>query len=356
MRVLSTRELNRTYLTRQLLLDPRPRPAAAVVEHLVALQGQESDSPYLSLRARIPGFRHADLAAGLHDRTIVRGALLRGTQHLCSAEDFRRLRPAVQPCLDRIAGRGGRLADLDQTMLLAAARRILAGGPMLRSELTRRLTAEFPGVDAEWLRLVVHLRLPLLHPPPAGLWRHRGRVPCVLAEDWLGRPPAGDPSPETLVLRYLAAFGPASTKDLQTWSGLARLRGLLADLRPRLRVYRDEAGTDLYDLPDAPLTPDDVPAPVVFLPEFDNALLGHADRARIIHAGDRAVVMPGWSIVRPTVLVDGFVAAVWKMSGATLTISPFRPLAASDRAAVESGAERLANFVTPDEKPDIRWQ
>ena len=346
MRVPSTRELNRSYLARQMLLNPEPRRAADVVEHLVALQGQESDSPYLSLRARIPGFCHEDLTALLHDRTVVRSALLRGTQHLCSADDLPWLRPTVQPALDRIAGRGGRLAGLDQTLLLAAAQKILADGPMIRPELIRRLLEVFPHADAEWLKLVVHLRLALLHPPPAGTWRHRGRVHCVLAEDWIGRPLTG-PSPETLVLRYLTAFGPASVKDIQIWSGLTRLRGLLAELRPRLRVFRDETGTDLYDVPDAPLLPGDVPAPVVFLPEFDNALLGHADRARIIHAGDRAVVMPGWSIVRPTVLVDGFVAAVWEMRGTTLTISPFRPMAASDRAAVEFEAERLSVFTNP---------
>ncbi|MBB2947965.1 hypothetical protein FB565_007736 [Actinoplanes lutulentus] len=361
MRALSPRELNRTYLIRQLLTKPEPEPttppttAAAVIAHLVALQGQESDSPYLSLWARIPGFHQDDLTTLLHDRTVVRSALLRGTQHLCTGDDFVWLRPTLQPYLDRFAGRGGRLDGLPQDELIAAAREIMDGKQISRPELTRQLTDRFPGPDPQWLKLVVHLRLALLHPPPAGMWRHRGRVGCVLAEDWLGQPLAAEPAPEKLVLRYLAAFGPASIKDIQVWSGLTRLRGLMAELRDQLRVFKDQNHIDLYDLTEAPLADPDLPAPVVFLPEFDNALLGHADRDRIIHPGDRALVTPGWSIVRPTVLVDGFVAATWSIEGAVLRVAPFRPLSGKDQAAVEAEGERLLAFVAPGEKPEIRW-
>jgi hypothetical protein len=355
MRVLSRRELNRTYLRRQLLTEHTPHSATEVIEHLVAVQGQESDSPYLSLWARIPGFRIDDLTGLLHDRTVVRGALLRATQHLCSGADFGWLRPTMQPVLDRLAGRGGRLDGLEQTALIEAAREILVDGPMSRPEITRRLVERFPGPDPEWLKLVVHLRLSLLHPPPAGTWRHRGRVACVLADDWLGRPEAPGPAPETLVRRYLAAFGPASAKDIQVWSGLTRLRGLMAELRDQLRLFKNENGIDLYDLPDAPLLDGDGPAPVVFLPEFDNAILGHADRDRIIHPGDRPLVTPGWSMVRPTVLVDGFAEATWLINGSSLSITPFRPLSGRDRLAVEEQGERLLAFVAPGEKPEIRW-
>ncbi|BAL86190.1 hypothetical protein AMIS_9700 [Actinoplanes missouriensis 431] len=355
MRVLSNRELNRTYLTRQLLTHPASHPIADTIEHLVALQAQESDSPYLSLRARHPDLHLDDLTALLHDRTVVRSSLLRGTQHLCTARDFRWLRPTLQPGLDRFAARGGRLDGLDQATLLEAAQEILGDGPMSRPELTRRLVERFPGPDPEWLKLVVHLRLSLLHPPPAGTWRHRGRVGCVLAEDWIGQPLAAEPAPETLVMRYLAAFGPASIKDMQVWSGVTRLRGVIATLRDRLRVFRSETGIDLYDLTDAPLADPDLPVPVVFIPEFDNAILGHADRDRIIHPGDRPLVTPGWSIVRPTVLVDGFVAASWWVSGSSLSIAPFRPLAERDRLEVEREGERLLEFMVPGEKPEIHW-
>ncbi|MEU4419306.1 winged helix DNA-binding domain-containing protein [Actinoplanes sp. NPDC024001] len=355
MRVLTTRELNRTYLHRQLLDQRQPRPTADVVEHLVALQGQEPDSPYLSLWSRIAGFRHDDLTKLLHDGGVVRGAMLRGTQHLSTGEDFLWLRPTLQPTLDRLAGRGASLDGVDPAKFTDAALEILADGPMTRPELARRLVERFPGHDPQTLKYVVHLRLSLLHPPPSGTWRHRGRVQCVPAEAWLGRPLAAEPSPETLVLRYLAAFGPASVKDLQVWSGLTRLGPLLAQLRPQLRVFRDETGIDLYDLPNAPLLDPDAPAPVVFLPEFDNAVLGHDNRDRIIHPGDRPLVMPGWSIVRPTVLVDGFVAATWAVKGATLTVAPFRPIPAAARAAVEEEGGRLLEFIGSAGTPEIRW-
>jgi hypothetical protein len=354
MTVLSTRVLNRTYLRRQLLAERAPRPAAEIVEHLVAVQGQESDSPYLGLWARSSEFRIEDLTGLLHDRTVVRSGLLRGTQHLSSGADYRWLRPTLQPALERMAGRAGRLGGCDPDAFEEAGREIIAEGGLTRPEIARRLAARFPEADLGELAFVVHLKFALLHPPPAGTWGHRGRVGCVLAEDWLGGPLAGADA-EALVLRYLAAFGPASVKDVQVWSGLTRLAALMKELRPRLRVFRDEAGIELYDLPGAPIEDADRPAPVVFLPEFDNAVLGHADRSRILHPGDRQLVMPGWSIVRPTVLVDGFVAATWERKGPRIEIAPFRPLAPTDRSAVEAEAARLIDFVAPDSEPEIVW-
>ncbi|BEL09638.1 winged helix DNA-binding domain-containing protein [Actinoplanes sichuanensis] len=354
MTVLSTRVLNRTYLRRQLLAERTLRSAAEIVGHLVAVQGQESDSPYLGLWARSSAFAMEDLTGLLHDRGVVRSALLRGTQHLCAGEDYRWLRPTLQPALERMAGRAGRLGGCDPEAFDAAGREIMAEGPMTRPEIARRLAARFPEADLGELALVVHLRFALLHPPPAGTWGHRGRIACVPAEDWLRRPLAG-PSAETLVWRYLAAFGPASVKDVQVWSGLTRLAELFKTLRPRLRVFRDENGLELYDLPHAPIEDADGPAPVVLLPEFDNAVLGHADRSRILHPGDRPLVMPGWSIVRPTVLVDGFVSATWSRKGPEVEIAPFRPLTATDRSAVEAEAERLVGFVAPGESARIRW-
>jgi hypothetical protein len=355
MTVLTTRVLNRTYLRRQLLAERAPRPAAEIVGHLVAVQGQESDSPYVGLWARSSAFEIEELTGLLHDRTVVRSALLRGTQHLCTGADYRWLRPTMQPALERMAGRAGRLGGCDPVAFDAAGREIMAEGAITRPELARRLAARFPEADLGELALVVHLRFALLHPPPAGTWGHRGRIGCILAEDWLGHPLAAAPSAETLVLRYLAAFGPASAKDVQVWSGLTRMAALLQTLRPRLRVFRDEDGRELYDLPDAPIEEADAPAPVVFLPEFDNAVLGHADRSRILHPDDRPLVMPGWSIVRPTVLVDGFVAATWSRKGPLVEIAPFRPLAAADRSSVAAEAERLVGFVAPGEAPEVRW-
>lgn len=341
MRNLSSRVLNRTYLTRQFLTGRSDRTPLEVTTHLIALQGQENDAPYLGLWARLAGFEREHLTELLESRRIVRGSLLRGTQHLCSAADYGWLRPTLQPVLERIAGR---LAKLDRTALLTAIGQILAAEPLLRAELGRRLAAEFPGHAASDLSMAAHLMAPLLHPPPSGLWGHRGRIRCVPADVWLGRPMAPADS-SALVSRYLAAYGPASVKDLQVFTGLTRLAPVVKALH--LRVFKDENGIELYDLPAAHLADPDTPAPVVFLPEFDNAVLGHADRARIIHPGDRALVTPGWSIVRPTVLVDGFVAAIWERGGGELRISPFRPWPAKVRDEVVAEGERLARFVDP---------
>ncbi|GLW30749.1 winged helix DNA-binding domain-containing protein [Actinoplanes regularis] len=344
MPTLSNRVLNRTYLRRQLLDARSGRTALDVVIHLVALQGQENDAPYLGLWTRLEGFRHEELTGLLESRQVVRGPLLRGTQHLCSGADYPWLRPTVQPVLEKFAKR--LTAGPDRTALLTSVGRILAAEPLQRSELGRRLAAEFPGHTPSDLALAAHLTTPLLHPPPSGFWGHRGRIRCVAAEAWLGRPMAAAEL-TTLVLRYLAAYGPASVKDVQVWSGLTRMGSVLQDLRGQLRIFRDGNGIELYDLPDAPLADPDEPARVVFLPEFDNAVLGHADRARIIHPGDRALVTPGWSIVRPTVLVDGFVAATWERAGGELRINPFRAWSSRVRDEVAEEGDRLLRFASP---------
>ncbi|GAA1603525.1 winged helix DNA-binding domain-containing protein [Actinoplanes couchii] len=351
MTVLSNRVLNRTYLRRQLLGGRETLRAVDVVERLVAVQGQESDSPYLGLWARSSAFQRAELAGLLQERTVVRSALLRGTQHLCTGADYRWLRPTLHESLERMAGRAGRLTGCDPATFAEAAVEVMAEGALTRPEIARRLAARFPDVNPAELALVVHLKFALLHPPPAGMWGHHGRVTCVPAETWLGEP-LTPPDPGTLVRRYLAAFGPASVKDFQVWSGLTRTRKLFEGLP----VFRDEGGTELYDLPGAALEDDGGAVPVVLLPEFDNAVLGHADRSRILASDDRPLVMPGWSIVRPTVLVDGFVAATWSMTGSTVTIAPFRPLAARDRAAVDEAAARLVDFVAPRTGPEVRWE
>jgi hypothetical protein len=349
MQRLSTRVLNRTYLRRQFLDARSSRSPLDVVTHLVALQGQENDAPYLGLWARLADFRHEHLTQLLENRQIVRGPLLRGTQHLCSGADYPWLRPTLQPVLERIAGR---LGKLDRAALVASVGRILAAEPLFRAELGRRLAADFPGHAPNELAMAAHLTAPLVHPAPSGFWGHRGRVRCVAADTWLGRPMA-DADLETLVTRYLAAYGPASVKDVQTWSGLTRLGSVLSGMR--LRVFKDETGIDLYDLPDATLADADEPAPVVFLPEFDNAVLGHADRARIIDPGDRAHVTPGWSIVRPTVLVDGFVAATWEQNGGELRIKPFRRWEPGMRDRVAEQGERLVRFAAPADEPRLTF-
>ncbi|MHC5543269.1 winged helix DNA-binding domain-containing protein, partial [Singulisphaera rosea] len=201
--------------------------------------------------------------------------------------------------------------------------------------------------------------LPLVVVPDDSAWGYRADPSFVDAEDWIGRPLATDPSPEPLVLRYLAAFGPASATDVQTWSGLAGLRDVLEGLRPQLRVFRD-GRRDLFDLPDAPRPPEETPAPVRFLPAFDNLILGHAERSRIIAEEHRPRVVTRNLLVLPTFLVDGFVAGTWTSTRSkretNLTLTPFVPLSEASKAELIAEGESLLHFLAPEApQPSIRF-
>ncbi|MGI5244975.1 winged helix DNA-binding domain-containing protein [Dactylosporangium sp. CA-139066] len=343
--VVTQRTLNRTYLRRQLLLDPAPHTVAEAVARLVAVQAQEVDAPYVGLWARLPGFTHDRLTAALEDRSVVRAGLLRGTQHLTAAEDYRWLRPLVKAGM----GQAGlspfrrQIEGLELAEIGAAATEALTGRTLTRPQLAKALGERFPGREAIALAWAAQHQLSLIHPPPSGVWRRRGHVHVALAEEWLGAP-LRESSVRELLQRYLTSCGPATAADLQVWSGVRRLRAQVEQLRPSLRVYRDEDGRELFDRPDLELADPDEPVPVRFLPEFDNLVLSHDDRGRIISsAADRALVCPGYSVVRPTFLVDGFVAGTWSASPERLVVSPFRPLA--DPAAVYAEAARLLEFL-----------
>lgn len=352
--ILTRRRLNRTFLQRQLLTttdaEPDPRPVDEVVAHLVAVQAQEVDAPYVGLWTRTRRPRHEDLIEALTDRRVVRGGLLRRTQHLTAAADYRWLRPMLRERM----GTGGlspfapEFAGLDVADIGAAGREILRGQVMTRPKLAKALGERFPGRKGIALAWVVQAQENLVHPPPSGVWRRRGHVPCALAEDWLGGPLQERPPVWTLLSRYLASCGPASVADLQNWSGIKRLRAEVDAERHRLRVYRDEHGQELLDLPDLPVAGGDEEPPVRFLPEFDNLVLSHEDRTRIISDEDRAKVCPGYSMVHPTFLVDGFVAGIWSVAGAGLTVSPFRRLSDVDAASVLDEAGRLLRFLQLD--------
>lgn len=175
------------------------------------------------------------------------------------------------------------------------------------------------------------------------MWGRSGQVRLTTAENWLGRTaPAAEPQPvDEVVLRYLGAFGPASVKDMQTWAGLTRLREAFERLRPGLAVFRDENGVELFDLPDAPRPDADTPAPPRFLPEFDNLLLSHADRTRVITPEAKGRTWTG-NQAHCALLVDGFVAGLWKLDGNLLTVELFDDkLSKARRAEVVAEGELL---------------
>ncbi|MEU0271313.1 winged helix DNA-binding domain-containing protein [Streptomyces sp. NPDC006307] len=343
--VLSARALNRATLARQLLLWRTPMSAKHAVEHLVGLQAQNTKPPYVALAARLDGFRPEELSGLLESRQAARIVTLRSTLHLHTADDVLRLRPLVQPAREREVQlfRKG-LAGVDLERLAGLTRTLVEERPRTPKEIREALLDHWPDADPLALTVAARCLLPLVQVTPRGLWGRSGQVALTTAEAWLGRAPEPPAPADATVLRYLAAFGPASVKDMQTWSGLTRLREAFERLRPRLLTFRDESGTELFDLPDAPRPDPDTPAPPRFLPEFDNLLLSHADRTRVVPREYKDRTWKGNQAYR-TFLVDGFLAGVWhldetKGGAATVTVQPFGTLTREQRTAVAEEAER----------------
>ena len=356
-RVLTLRELNRATLERQMLVRRQKLPAAEAIEHLVGLQAQTPNPPYVGLWTRLEGFHPDELARLITDRRAVRIALMRNTIHLVTARDCLKLRPLLQPIFDRAlyANRTHRagIDGMDVEAVVAAGRALLEVRPRTAKELGELLQERWPNRDPSSLARAIRHLVPLVQVPPRGIWGKSGQATHTTAEAWLGRPLDPDPSLDELVVRYLAAFGPATVMDVQTWSGLARLGEVTDRLRPHLRTFRDERGKELFDLPDAPRPDPDTPAPPRFLPEFDNLILSHADRTRIIANDYRKEIASKNGMVPATVLVDGFVRGTWKTERTrgkvTLVIEPFEPLFKEDCDALAEEGEQLVRFVAEPE-------
>jgi hypothetical protein len=354
-RVLTKRALNRALLERQLLLRRRRMPALAAVERLVALQAQVPRDPYVALWSRVEPFRAETLSAALEERRAVRMTLLRGTLHLVAARDAIGLRALVQPGIEGVLYGSSPLRTavgiVDMDELTAAVRAWLEERPRKRSELVREIAVRWPDADADPLAFAMYL-LPTVQVTPRGLWRRSGGSAFTTIEAWLGASPDPAAEIETLVVRYLAAFGPATPADAQYWSGVRGLGEIFERLRPRSRIVRDEDGRELFDVPRATLPDPDTPAPVRFLPEYDNVVIGHKDRTRIVPEGIPRWTEVGWG----SVLVDGTVAARWRLvemtTKGTLRVEGFRPLARRERAEIREEGARLAAFLSLD--PNVR--
>lgn len=353
--LLGERALNRATLARQLLLRRSGRSVPDAVRHLVGLQAQNVEPPYHALAARLDGFAPERLSGPMAERTAVRIVTLRSTLHTHTAEDCLGLGPLVQPARDRelAAFRAG-LAGVDLDRLAGLARELVEAGPRTMAQLRQALSAEWPGVDPRALAVAARCTLPLVQVTPRGLWGRSGQVALTTAEHWLGRPAGPPAEPADLVLRYLAAFGPASVKDMQTWAGLTRLRDAFERLRPDLLTFRDPNGVELFDLPDAPRPDPDTPAPPRFLPEYDNLLLSHADRTRVVPAEYRGRNGQGNQAYR-TLLVDGFLAGLWKRDGDTLVIEPFGTLTKVQRDEVAAEGARMLAALYPGTPYDVRF-
>jgi len=360
--VLTIRELNRATLARQLLLERAALPAADAIERLVGMQAQVPMDPYIGLWTRLTSFDPVELSDLLTSRNAVRASLMRATIHLVTARDMRTLRPLMEPVIQRMFWTGspfGRaIKGVDTDALVAMVRVLIEERPRTRAELRPLLAERWPDHDSDALSAIGYL-LPVVQVPPRGVWGQSGQATWTTAESWLDRPLEPEPSIDDLVVRYLAGYGPAAVMDIQAWCGLTKLKEVVERLRPGLREYRDESGRELFDVPDAPLPDADMPAPVRFLPEYDNSLLGYKDRTRMIGTEARwrldSDILGNFS----TFLVDGFVAGRWKLArergAARITIEPVVRLSASDRAGLIDEGNRLATFLVPDaDTHDVR--
>jgi Winged helix DNA-binding domain len=353
---ISQRALNRALLARQLLLQRSPIRPVDAIDRLVGMQAQVPLQPYFGLWSRLDGFAPSELAEHITQRLVVRVALMRNTVHLVTAADCLTLRPLIQPVMDRDL-RGNttytpRIADLDLTELAAAGRSAVEEAPRTGKQLGVLLMERWPDRDPTALVWAVRDLLPLVQVPPRGVWGSGGLPTLTTAERWLGRPLAGDPSIDRMVLRYLAAFGPASVMDAQTWCGLTRLREVFERLRPQLRTFRGETGRELFDLPDAPRPDEETPAAPRFLPEYDNLLLSHADRSRVVSDDYRKRFASPNGVGPGSVLVDGRVGAMWTLNWkdgtALLQIRLLQPLPAQARDAVCEEGARLLSFAAAE--------
>ena len=344
-RVLSTRELNRALLARQLLLERSSLPLPDALEQVAGLQAQYAPSPYVGLWSRLRDFRRDDLTRALEDRRAVQATLLRVTIHVVSAADYPPFTEAVRAARREWWARATRreLEGVDVEAAAALVRERLQVGPARQAELAR-LLADRGYPKAVWTG--VGLWVDMVRVPPSGTWERRRADLYGLATDWLGPWSVGQAEAlEHLVRRYLAGFGPASLADLGSWAGLP-----LSPLRPVLeqvgvRRFRDEEGTELFDLAGAPLPEEGTPAPPRFLSTWDANLLVHARRTQVLPERHRARIFH----VRapnsfPTFLVDGAVAGTWRHERGEVRLEPFEPLDRATRRQVEDEAERLARF------------
>jgi uncharacterized protein YcaQ len=319
-RVLTQRELNRALLARQLLLERAPLTPVQALERVAGLQAQDRRAPYIGLWSRVDGFQREHLTSALRRHTAIKATLMRATIHLVSSRDYSLFLPAILPILRgywrRYATSRGYVYDPGE---VTARAREFTREPRSARELQAALGGEGP-----WWRLRFHE--PFVHVPQAEEWAFARQPRYMAAEHWARRPfAAAEDGTAHLVRRYLAGFGPATAQDVAAWSGvpMATLRPALDALK--LRRFLDERGRVLLDVPRAPLPPPDTPASPRLLAPFDNAVLSHADRTRIVSDEHRRRIIRA-GIVDPVFLVDGFVAGRWRLDKERVVLDPFERL------------------------------
>jgi winged helix DNA-binding protein len=344
-----------------MLLERERTNVVRAVEKLCGLQAQLARPPHVGLFSRVAGYRREVFNRALHERKLVRATSMRATLHVLSARDFADHRITLQPMLSAAVGqvlRGwnrGRSAPSkhpDLESVVATARAFFARRPATFDDLRQELAKRHPRAEPRVLAYAVRMHLPLVQVPTDAPWGFPAAADFTLAESWLDGPLAEIADLPAFVMRYLAAFGPASVADMQNWSGLRRLDDAFAAARPKLVSFRDEKGRELFDLPRAPRPDPETPAPVRFLPEYDSLVLGHADRTRVISDEFRRVIFTKNLQILPTFLVDGRAAGSWKIerkkTSATLVATTFSRLSRRAREDLANEATELLAFAEPD--------
>lgn len=359
--VLSNTALNRATLARQHLIarTTATMPVTAMVAHLGGMQAQAPLAPYFGLWSRLEDFDPQSLSDRIIDRSIVRIVTMRGTVHMHTVDDALAVRALTDDANSRkfrsIAEHKFLMTQIDEHDLLTFGRQVVEESPQALADLRPALTERWPEANPETMTRALNYLLPMVQVPPRGIWGASGQPRLTTLEAWTGRslPDASEHYRllDALVLRYLGAFGPASVQDAQMWSGLTRLNVVFARLAPQLVTFRAEDGRELFDLPDAPRPDEETTVPVRILAPFDNVLLGHKDRSRIMSAGSKPLMFTKNGLIRPTVLVDGFAAGIATTTRskdiATLTIDLFHELSHSLRGEIEMEGLRLLAFAEP---------
>ncbi len=337
-RVLTLRELNRAMLARQLLLERKRLAPAAVIERLVGMQAQSPQAPYIGIWSRTPNFRRASLEREVKAGTIVRATVMRQTLHLVTRRDYGLIRAALSETnFPWESAQSARLAPF--------LRALAVDGPVERADALVYLEREhglggYPGTRA-WRG--ARVRAHLVHHPESALWKARADGRFVAVEEPEEHVPVE--ARAELFRRYLAAFGPSTKRDLGQWSMMHVPEITRALERMELVRYRDEQGRELLDVAGAPLPDPETPAPVRFLPKWDNTLLAWADRTRVLPEPYRKTVIRMNGDVAQTFLVDGFVAGTWRVDDGRVVTEPFSPMPRAVQGQVDAEAERLATFL-----------
>ena len=344
-RALTLRELNRATLARQLLLERKRLAPRAVIERLVGMQAQWPPAPYLGIWTRTTDFKRVALERELARGAVVKATAMRQTLHLVTPADYALIRAAMSetnfPWESSLAKR-----------ISLSVRALAASGPVTTTEGLSHLEKEhsLTGLDARRAWRAARARAHLLHHHETAFWNARPEGRFVALDE----PAAHDPTEARaeLIRRYLAAYGPASRRDIVAWSRMhvPEIQRSLDRLEP-LRRFRDEQGRELFDVGRGPLPSADAPAPVRFLPKWDNVLLAWADRTRVLPEEYRKTIIANNGDVGQTFLADGFVAGTWRVENGRVVAEPFAPLPSSTRREVDDEVERLESFLADPKSP-----